>query len=59
MTAYQHIEVPAAGEAIKINANHTLNVPHDPIVPYIEGDGTGVDITPVMLRVVDAAVQKA
>ena len=59
MTAYQHIVVPAAGEAIKINANHSLSVPHDPIIPYIEGDGTGVDITPVMLRVVDAAVQKA
>jgi isocitrate dehydrogenase len=37
----------------------SLNVPDQPIVPYIEGDGTGVDITPVMLKVVDAAVEKA
>ena len=59
MTLYQHIQVPAAGQTIKLNADHTLNVPHEPIIPYIEGDGIGVDITPVMLKVVDAAVQKA
>lgn len=56
---YQHIKVPAQGEKITVNANHTLNVPDQPIIPYIEGDGTGVDITPVMKRVVDAAVEKA
>ncbi|MCA3191118.1 MULTISPECIES: NADP-dependent isocitrate dehydrogenase [unclassified Cupriavidus] len=55
---YQHIKVPA-GEKITINADFSLNVPHNPIIPYIEGDGTGVDITPVMLKVVDAAVAKA
>ncbi len=57
--SYQHIQIPAAGEAITLNADHTLNVPDQPIIPFIEGDGTGVDITPVMRRVVDAAVEKA
>ena len=55
---YQHIKVPA-GEKITVNANFSLNVPDNPIIPYIEGDGTGVDITPVMLKVADAAVAKA
>lgn len=57
--AYQHIKVPAQGQKITVNADMSLNVPDQPIIPYIEGDGTGVDITPVMLKVVDAAVQKA
>ena len=39
--------------------NGTLNVPHNPIIHYIEGDGIGVDITPVMIDVVNAAVEKA
>jgi len=56
---YKHIQVPAEGQKITVNADMTLNVPDEPIIPYIEGDGTGMDITPVMLRVVDAAVQKA
>ncbi len=56
---YQHVKVPDAGEKITVNADYSLNVPDQPIIPYIEGDGTGQDITPVMLRVVDAAVQKA
>ncbi|MCS0608684.1 NADP-dependent isocitrate dehydrogenase [Massilia solisilvae] len=56
---YQHIKVPAEGRKITVNPDFSLNVPDTPIVPYIEGDGTGVDITPVMLKVVDAAVQKA
>lgn len=55
---YQHIHVPT-GEKITVNSNFSLNVPHHPIVPFIEGDGIGVDITPVMRRVIDAAVQKA
>ncbi len=59
MTAYQHITVPTAGAKITVNADSSLSVPHNPIVPYIEGDGTGFDITPVMLKVVDAAVAKA
>lgn len=57
--SYQHIKVPAQGEQITVNADFTLNVPNNPIVPYIEGDGTGVDITPAMIKVVDAAVEKA
>jgi isocitrate dehydrogenase len=57
--AYQHIQVPAQGRKITVNADMSLAVPDQPIIPYIEGDGTGVDITPVMLKVVDAAVQKA
>ena len=59
MSNFQHIQVPADGEKITVNADMTLNVPDRPIIPFIEGDGTGVDITPVMIRVVDAAVAKA
>ena len=55
---YKHIKVPA-GEKITVNADFSIKVPHNPIIPFIEGDGTGLDITPVMIRVVDAAVQKA
>jgi len=57
--AYKHIKVPSNGEKIRVNKDYSLSVPDHPIIPYIEGDGTGVDITPVMLKVVDAAVQKA
>jgi isocitrate dehydrogenase len=57
--AYQHIKVPSQGQKITVNGDMSLNVPDEPIIPYIEGDGTGYDITPVMLKVVDAAVQKA
>ncbi|OJW59174.1 MAG: NADP-dependent isocitrate dehydrogenase [Thiobacillus sp. 65-1059] len=56
---YQHIKIPAAGQKITVNADNTLNVPDTPIIPFIEGDGTGIDITPAMRRVVDAAVAKA
>ena len=56
---YQHIQVPAEGAKIKVNADFSLDVPNNPIIPFIEGDGTGVDITPVMRKVVDAAVSKA
>ncbi len=56
---YQHIKVPAQGEKITVNADNSLNVPDQPIIPFIEGDGTGVDISPVMVKVVDAAVAKA
>ena len=55
----QHIVVPTQGEKIAVRADASLDVPDQPIIPYIEGDGTGVDITPVMIRVVDAAVAKA
>src|SRR6202165_3501284 len=57
--AYQHIKIPSGGEKIRVNKNFSLSVPDNPIIPYIEGDGTGVDITPVMLKGVDAAVKKA
>jgi isocitrate dehydrogenase len=56
---YKHIKVPASGEKIKVNKDFSLAVPDNPVIPYIEGDGIGVDITPVMIKVVDAAVQKA
>ncbi|MEN9776187.1 MAG: isocitrate dehydrogenase [Pseudomonadota bacterium] len=56
---YQHIKIPASGEKIRVNADFSLQVPDQPIIPYIEGDGTGLDITPVMLKVVDAAVEKS
>ena len=55
----QHIKVPSQGQKITVNKDYTLNVPDQPIIPFIEGDGTGVDITPVMRRVVDEAVTKA
>ena len=57
--AYQHIKVPGDGQKITVNADHSLNVPDHPIIPFIEGDGIGVDITPVMIKVTDAAVAKA
>ena len=56
---YQKIQVPASGDKITVNADLTLNVPDNPVIPYIEGDGIGVDISPVMIDVVDAAVEKA
>ncbi|MCE0914739.1 NADP-dependent isocitrate dehydrogenase [Pseudomonas sp. NMI760_13] len=56
---YQKIKVPSDGAKITVNADHSLNVPDNPIIPYIEGDGIGVDVSPVMIKVVDAAVQKA
>ena len=56
---YQHISTPANGAKIRVNADFSLSVPDNPIVPYIEGDGIGVDITPVMKKVVDTAVNHA
>ena len=53
------IIVPLTGEKITVNADNTLNVPNQPIIPFIEGDGIGVDITPPMIKVVDAAVKKS
>ncbi|SHE62940.1 isocitrate dehydrogenase (NADP) [Microbulbifer donghaiensis] len=54
-----HIQVPADGEKVKVNSDGSLNVPNRPIIPFIEGDGIGVDITPVMRKVIDAAIEKA
>ena len=56
---YQHIRTPAEGTKIRVNADFSLDVPYNPIIPFIEGDGIGVDITPVMKKVVDSAVSKA
>ncbi|QRR10972.1 NADP-dependent isocitrate dehydrogenase [Burkholderia sp. MS455] len=56
---YQHIKVPEGGDKITVNKDFSLNVSDQPIIPYIEGDGTGFDITPVMIKVVDAAVAHA
>ncbi|NCX94235.1 MAG: NADP-dependent isocitrate dehydrogenase, partial [Gammaproteobacteria bacterium] len=56
---YKHIKVPAHGAKITRNSDGSLNVPSKPIIPFIEGDGTGVDITPVMISVVNHAVKKA
>jgi isocitrate dehydrogenase len=59
MPPYQHVKIPAGGQKITVNKDFSLTVPDNAIVPFIEGDGTGVDITPVMIKVVDAAVAKA
>jgi isocitrate dehydrogenase len=56
---YQHIRTPAEGKKIRVNADFSLSVPDNPVIPFIEGDGIGVDITPVMKHVVDAAVNRA
>lgn len=57
--SYEKIQLPESGEKITLNADHSLNVPDQPIIAFIEGDGIGIDITPVMLKVVDTAVDKA
>ena len=57
--AFDKIEIPAEGEKIIVNSDFSLNVPDKPIIPFIEGDGIGVDVSPVMQKVVDAAVEKA
>jgi isocitrate dehydrogenase len=57
--SYQHIVIPKDGQKVTVNTDLSLNVPDQPIVAFIEGDGIGVDITPVMQKVVDAAVEKA
>jgi isocitrate dehydrogenase len=56
---FQHIQVPGDGQKITVNADFSLNVPDNPIIPFIEGDGIGGDVTPVMRKVIDAAVAKA
>ncbi len=57
--SYEKIVVPSEGEQITVNADYSLNVPDQPIIPFIEGDGIGVDVSPVMVKVTDAAVAKA
>ena len=57
--SYKHIKIPEVGSKITVNQDLSLTVPDDPIIPFIEGDGIGVDISPVMIKVIDAAVEKA
>ncbi|WP_201584122.1 NADP-dependent isocitrate dehydrogenase [Psychrobacter sp. HII-4] len=57
--SYNKVIVPRDGEKVTVNADLSLNVPNHPIIPFVEGDGIGVDITPVMIKVVNAAVDKA
>ncbi len=57
--SYQHIQIPSFGEKISVNRNFSLNVPDQPIIPFIEGDGIGYDITPAMQLVINAAINKA
>ncbi len=57
--SYLHIQLPVQGQKIKVNPDMSLHVPDDPIIPFIEGDGVGADITPVMVQVVNAAVARA
>ncbi|HRE30998.1 MAG TPA: isocitrate/isopropylmalate family dehydrogenase, partial [Candidatus Berkiella sp.] len=57
--AYQKLVIPKEGSKIQVNKDASLSVPDNPIIPFVEGDGIGVDITPVMRKVVDAAVMKA
>ena len=56
--AYQHIKIPA-GEKITMGSDGRLYVPDNPIIPFIEGDGTGPDIWNAAVRVFDAAIKKA
>ena len=56
---FEKIHTPTQGTAITINSDLTRNIPDYPIIPFIEGDGIGVDVTPAMIKVVDAAVKKA
>ncbi len=56
---YKHIQVPSNGDKITVNSDYSINVPDQPIITYIEGDGIGSDITPVMIKVTDEAVKKA
>ncbi|MEX1029286.1 MAG: NADP-dependent isocitrate dehydrogenase [Paenibacillaceae bacterium] len=58
MPQFEHLTAPTAGEQITIT-NGKLNVPNNPIIPFIEGDGTGPDIWAASKRVLDAAVEKA
>ena len=57
--AFEHIQEPKSGSKISIDSSGKLIVPDNPIIPFIEGDGIGSDITPAMIRVVDSAVEKS
>ena len=55
---YEHIVVPSGGRKITVNPDTSLSVPDNPIIPFIEADGIGIDVTPAILGVVNAAVEK-
>ena len=57
--AYKNIKIPSVGEKISFDKSGKLAVPDNPIIPYIEGDGIGIDISPAMIAVVDKAVEVA
>lgn len=57
--AYAKLAAPQTGNKITVNADGSLNVPNNPVIPFIEGDGTGPDIWAASQKVFDAAVQKA
>ena len=57
--SYEKITVPEQGQKITTNKDGSINVPNHPIIPFIEGDGIGVDVSPVMIHVVNEAVRKA
>ncbi|MEE9145461.1 MAG: isocitrate/isopropylmalate family dehydrogenase, partial [Candidatus Binatia bacterium] len=59
MAAYQRIKVPSEGSKVTLSASKGLQVPDRPIIPFIEGDGTGPDIWNASVRVLDRAVEKA
>jgi len=56
---FKHIKIPKEGELIHFDSTGNLIVPDNPIIPFIEGDGIGSDITPTMIDVVNSAVFKA
>ncbi|MFZ1568256.1 MAG: NADP-dependent isocitrate dehydrogenase [Thiolinea sp.] len=56
---YKHVKVPTSGQKITTNPDFSLSVPDKPIIPFVEGDGIGADITPVMMKVIDTAVERA
>ena len=57
--SYKHIKVPESGAKITVDSHGKVTVPNNPIIPFLRGDGIGVDITPVMQQVIDASVEKA
>ena len=57
--SYEKIVIPSDGEPITISEKGKLKVPNNPIIPFIEGDGIGTDITPAMIKVIDNAVETA
>ena len=55
---YQQIKVPADGQKITVNADFSLNVPDNPVIPYIEGDGIGQEVVPAAIACIDTALDR-